>query len=435
LLAALSSCAPWPDAQRARICRLIIPALDPPESTFEVHSIRGSDRDGAIHIGYTTRTGSDPPRLRALTCRFAQRGSGTTEGVGLVGVVTDGVPLGSLRLNVLMRYWLVDPAVAASDPAPYLYLGEIPQVPRGVALGLQHALSGLPLISIYALLAAAYTLIYGLVGRINLAFGEFTALAGYGTLLAATASPGAGPLFAILGCGLALGVWTALVHGFVAGRLMFAPLQRQDGRHLLIATLGLALALQEYLRLSQGSQLHWVPPILNTPVAVARGEGFVVSATPVALIVTGLALVAALSLLLVMRCSRFGRGWRACADDRTAAMLLGIDPTSILSSTVILASGLAGLAGFAVTILYGGVGYAGGIVLGLKSLIAAIAGGIGSIPGAFLGGLLVGGLEALWSALFPIEYRDLVVFSLLAAFLIWRPGGLLGAGGEGPARR
>ena len=94
--------------------------------------------------------------------------------------------------------------------------------------------------------------------------------------------------------------------------------------------------------------------------------------------------------------------------------------------TFALASALAGIAGYVMTVYYGTLGYAGGIVLGLKALLAAVAGGIGSVPGAFLGGLLLGGVEAVWSGLFPIEFRDLAIFTLLVLLLVCRPLGLFG---------
>jgi branched-chain amino acid transport system permease protein len=127
-----------------------------------------------------------------------------------------------------------------------------------------------------------------------------------------------------------------------------------------------------------------------------------------------------------MRWSRFGRAWRACADDAQAAALFGIDRGRVMLTTFALASALAGLAGYAMTIYYGTLGYAGGMVLGLKALLAAVAGGIGSVPGAFLGGLLLGCTEALWSALFPIEFRELAIFTLLVVLLVVRPSGLFG---------
>ena len=152
-------------------------------------------------------------------------------------------------------------------------------------------------------------------------------------------------------------------------------------------------------------------PLFDTPYALARSGDFVVTVTPMAMVAELVCLAAALALLLLMRWSRFGRAWRACADDPLSAALFGIDARAVLLATFALASGLAGLAGFIVTIYYGTFGFAGGIVLGLKSLLAAVAGGIGSVPGAFLGGILLGSAESLWTALFPIEYRDVAVLS------------------------
>jgi branched-chain amino acid transport system permease protein len=133
-----------------------------------------------------------------------------------------------------------------------------------------------------------------------------------------------------------------------------------------------------------------------------------------------------LALLVLKRTSRFGRAWRACADDPLSAALFGVDPRAILIKTFALASILAGLAGYVVTVYYGTFGYAGGFVLGLKSLLAAVAGGIGSVPGAFLGAVLLGCAEALWSALFPIAFRDIAVLTLLVLLLVLRPNGLFG---------
>jgi len=200
----------------------------------------------------------------------------------------------------------------------------------------------------------------------------------------------------------------------------------QTGQRVLIGTIGLALVLQEGLRVAQGSRLKWVQPLLNAPQAVGRSGDFVVTVTPVALGAAMLCLGAALGLLALMRWSRFGRAWRACADDALAAELFGVDRNRILLRTFALASVMAGLAGYVMTVYYGTVGYAGGIVLGLKALLAAVAGGIGSVPGAFLGGLLLGCAEALWSGLFPIELRELAIFSLLAVLMVIRPHGLFG---------
>ena len=121
-----------------------------------------------------------------------------------------------------------------------------------------------------------------------------------------------------------------------------------------------------------------------------RPGDFVVTVTPVAVAAATLCLLTAALVLSLMRRSRFGRTWRACADDPGAAELFGVDRRLVLLKTFALASVTAGLTGYVVTIYYGTLGYAGGVVLGLKALLAAVAGGIGSVPGAFLGGLVLG---------------------------------------------
>jgi len=248
-------------------------------------------------------------------------------------------------------------------------------------------------------------------------------------LLAAGYAPAA-----LLALALTFAVSTAGAFGVASGRLVFAPLHRASGQQALVATVGLSLFLQEFLRLTQGAQIHWVSPILNEPFALLRAGDFFAAATPIALLIGSFALACALGLLAIMKWTGFGRQWRAYADDPVAAEMFGVAPGATFAQTFALASALAGLSGFAMTVYYGGVGYGASTTLGLKALIAAILGGIGSIPGAFLGGLLIGAFEAAWSAFLPIDYRDVAVFSLLAIVLVLRPGGILSVGAVPPRR-
>jgi len=431
LICALAGCAPAIDAGQARLCRAIVPAINATDDRIEITRTSPLGAGAGVRVEYRARAPAGSSRNRFLECRFAAGNPASPERSGLVGVTTETGPLGELRLQILKRFWL-DKEGAAADPEPVSNATNAPEVPRLLATGLQHGASALPAIAIYALLAVAYSLVYGLVGRINLAFGELAAVGGYAAFLAfALAGPGGGAA-APLALALLLALFAALAYGVAIGRFVFAPLMQrtgqQTGQHVLIGTIALAIVLQEYLRLAQGAKLLWVPPLLNTPHAVARAGDFVVTVTPVAVGAASLCLLATLALLALMKLSRFGRTWRACADDPLAAALFGIDRNKVLLETFALASVLAGLAGYVVTVYYGTFGYAGGVVLGLKSLIAAIVGGIGSVPGALLGGVLIGCVEALWSALFPIEFRDLAVYGLLVIFLLLRPSGLLGVG-------
>src|SRR5262249_19098205 len=178
------------------------------------------------------------------------------------------------------------------------------EVPRALAVGLQHLVFALPPIAIYALLAAAYSLIYGLVGRINLAFGELAAASGYAAFLGVAIAGTALGVGVALAVALMLALGAAIAYGIASGRFVFAPLMAQTGQRVLIGTIGLALVLQEGLRLAQGSRLKWVQPMLNAPRALVRAGDFVVTVTPMALIAAGLCLSAATALLSLLRSPR-----------------------------------------------------------------------------------------------------------------------------------
>ena len=434
LLLALGGCGSEIDMDQARLCRVLLPALHAPDA--RVTGLRQSPlAQGAgpgLRIDYVYAEPGGGQRAAFAECRFGG-GALSPERRDLVSVRTPDGPLGEARLIMLKRFWLQRPDAILADPAPVAGADTVPNLPAPAAYGLQQALNGLPMAAVYGLLAAAYSLVYGLVGRINLAFGELAAAGGYAALFGMALALPVSPL-AALALALVLAMSASAFHGVVSGRVIARTMRRASGQHVLVATIGLAIFLQEYLRLTQWVNLRWVSPVLAEPFAVARAGDFIVTVPPIALLLAGLACLGASFVLGVMKFSEFGRSWRAYADDPRAAALFGVDPARIFARTFALASGLAGAAGFVMTAYYGGVGYGASTALGLKALIAAILGGIGSVPGAFLGGLAIGALEALWSAAFAIEYRDLVVYLLLAALLLWRPGGLMGWGDLTPRR-
>ena len=428
----VSGCSAFVDSDEQRLCRSLLPALNADTSRFELVNVEATTnpatRESTINIVYivTTEPSQMPasePALRSLACLF---GSGRTRGSPeLINVITEHGPLAPLRLHVLQRHWIDAGLAAIADPAPINMLSRAPRLPHAVAAGLQQLLASLPTVAVYALLATAYSLIYGLVGRINLAFGDLSSLAGYGAFLGFSMIAD-GYVAAAVAVAAVAGFFTAAMHGGVLGRYVIAPLASGPGQHILIATIGISIVWQEAMRLAQGSGNRWLSPMLNRPLGVARADDFIVTVTPMTLAVAGIAAAAATCVVVIMRRSRFGLRWRACADDQVAAELFGINRTSVLVRTMVLAALLSGLGGILTTFYYGGVGYAGGLVIGLKALIAAIVGGIGSVHGALLGGLLLGLAETAWSGIFSIEYRDPAIFVGLAIVLWARPAGLFG---------
>jgi branched-subunit amino acid ABC-type transport system permease component len=420
LLALLGGLGGGADREQGRLCRLLLPALVPQsEGIMVLEAERGSG--SSVHIVF--QAGG---RKRLLTCRFGGIGySAAKRDLGAVQL--DGTGLGEATMFFLKEVWLESPASIAADPGPPRS-GAPLELPRPAALALQHLVGGLPRLANLMLLALATALIYGLIGRINLAFGEFAAMGGIAAslVIAALATFGAtNPAFAAFAAILVALALTGF-HGAVMGGGVIWPLAFRAGQPILVVGVALLIVIQEGLRLSQGTGTRWLPPVAGEAWRIAAAPGFEVLAHPRVLSMSALGLAAITGVLIMMRASRFGRAWRASADDAFAASLCGIDPRRMLVATSALATALAGLAGATITLNYGGMNFAGGTMLGLTALIAAILGGIGSLGGAVAGGLLIGLFQIGWSALQPIAHWELATFALLTLALALRPSGLFG---------
>lgn len=428
MLISFASCTPAIDPNMARLCRIAIPVLEDPDAAIDIKTQRHifpQDRTSyQIEIVYQTQTTAQKDGSHRIVCLFElQSGAPVTD--RLSGVSRDWEELSESRLFFLQRFWLKVPDSSLADPQAISGLQSAVSVSPRLAYALQHIINSLPAVAIYGLLAAAYSLIFGLVGRINLAFGEFAAVGGAAAALALFSLDTPPPLAQAFAA-LTLALFASALHGGVLGKLVYLPLARKNGQHALVGTIGLAIFLQEYLRLAQGNEQRWVPPLFHSPFIIARSGDFSVVLSPIVILIALIGFAAAAAILIVMKYSRFGKNWRAFSDDPLAAQLFGINPQAQYLVTFTLACACAGLAGTLITFYFGGLGFGASTTLGLKALIAAVLGGIGSVQGAFLGGILVAGVEAIWSAYFPIDYRDLVVFLLLAVTMILRPAGLLG---------
>lgn len=409
LLAALAACTPV-DSDQARLCRIAVPAIEPAGSRIAI--LRAEGAPSGVRLDYRSEPPGEVAARHGVACRFS-----AANRTDLVGLVRDGAEVPGATIFLLKRYFIDTPDGIAADPGPPGRDTGLPELPPEVAIALQHLVSGLAGITAAGLLAAAYGLIYGLVGRINLAFG---ALASIGAAAAGLgfALLGQGHLLAGLAAALLVGVAAGAVHGGASGWATFWLVPSSRPQASLIATVGLAVALSEYLRLAGDAAPAWIPAGGGDPIPLARAGAFVVTATQTGLVTAALGAAASLGLLLAMRHSRFGRDWRAASDDARAAALCGVDVRGVILRSAALSGAVAGLAGALVAIRFGALGFADGFGLGLKALAGAVLGGIGSVPGALAGGLAIGLFEAAWPIAFPVEGRDLALYLLLVGAVV-----------------
>ncbi len=406
----------------------MVPAIEAEDAKVEILRSGAGPSVDSIRIDYELIANGRAFAARHVICRF--------DGIGpaaeaLSGVETSQGPLSAMRLMFLRRFYLELPDEPPSDPAA----GDAvtaPLLPAPAALALQQLLAALPSAAIYGLLASSYALIHGLVGRVIFGFGDLAALGGYATLTGLALGATTGSL-AALGAGLVLALGVSAAYGVAAGRFAVLPALRAKGQAVVIATVGLMLALSEYGRLTMPRELMWAPPLLSSPITLARAATFGVTITPMQMLSAAVGLAAALCLLIYQRWSAFGRAWRAVSQDELAAAMLGINRDKIFAQSFAIAAGLAGLAGYVLTVHFGQTGYAYGFTLGLKALVGAVLGGIGSVGAAFVGGVVLAFGEAGWSAAFNVDSRDLAVYSLLALLFIFRPYGIFGRRPDSPS--
>ena len=353
---------------------------------------------------------------RAVDCRF---GGETPGGPELLAIALDGAELSPVR-TALLRYLLRLPTPAALlGGAP---VASHPPAAR-LAYALQQLVNGIALGAVLGLVAVGYALVYGVTGTIQFAYGELYMV---GAVLFVGVFVMLGAALPMLGLALLAGAAMAALYGWAAERAAFRPIRDSGVLPALIAAIGLSIALREWVRLAGGSGNKWLPPVLADRFRLWEGGAFEVLASGAQVLALVLAAMAAGVLAWALRRTRLGLAWRACSDDLVAASLLGVDVPRTVAAAVVTGAALAGVAGALVALQFGEADFSMGYLMGFKALTAALLGGFGSIAGAFVGALLIGLLEAFWSAAFGLAWKDAAVFAVLIAVLVLRPEGLLG---------
>ena len=410
------------DRDQAELCRRFLPAFEDDPAAVRVLAQEHDAADPrSVRLRYATPEGE-----RWIACRFGG-GFFDADRLAVEAVATDRTgPITGMPW-LMLRLWADLPPPRGPGPLPDT-AHAAPTAWSPVAFLAQQAINATTLACVYGLLAIGYTLVYAILGQINLAMGELIMI---GAMLAAIASTalalvGAAALPAALLLALALVMAFTAVKGWAMDRLVFRHFRGLHTHTPLIAAVGLAIALQEGVRLLHGARDWWPRPVFAVRHDLWTAGHFTVTALTSQGVILALTAVLAVALRRLMARTAFGRAHRACADDVEAAALMGLDVDRTVALTFALGGAYAAAAGFVIAFYYGGVNFFTGYLIGFKALAAAVVGGIGSVPGALLGGALLALVETLWSAYGPLAYKDVAAFALLALFLVLRPHGLLG---------
>ncbi|MDP2240316.1 MAG: branched-chain amino acid ABC transporter permease [Burkholderiales bacterium] len=296
---------------------------------------------------------------------------------------------------------------------------------------LQQLINGLVLGSIYALVALGYTMVYGILGLINFAHGDIVMVGALVTLTVTQALAGSGlPAPVILLIAACAAIAVCILLGISMERVAYRPLRRAPRLAPLITAIGISMLLQYSAALIWGKQYMPMPELIKTDHYAVAGAQF----TGLQAFIFLLACAVMAGLLWFIKTSRIGQAMRATEQNPDVAGLMGIDTNRIISFTFLLGSALGALAGVMVVLYYGLGHYFMGFMLGMKAFTAAVLGGIGNVPGAMLGGMLLGLIESLASGyigdltggVLGSNYRDIFAFLVLILVLVLRPSGLMG---------
>lgn len=289
---------------------------------------------------------------------------------------------------------------------------------------LKLVLSGTAKGSIYALIALGYTMVYGVVQLINFAHGEVYMIGGFTALILGGYLFTMGlPVPLVLVLSIVAAVVFSSAFGFTIERLAYRPLRNKPRLSALISAIGISMILQNFILLAQTEKYLSFPSYLPDLAFLMPVREYINSTQFIILLTTSVIMVI---LTLVIKFTRIGKAMRATAQDKHMAQLVGVDINRVISLTFIIGSALAAIGGVLICSYMGQINYYIGFVAGIKAFVAAVLGGIGSIPGAVLGSFILGWTESLGTGFISSDYEDAYAFVILILILILKPSGILG---------
>ncbi len=285
-------------------------------------------------------------------------------------------------------------------------------------------LGGLTRGSIYALIALGYTMVYGIIKLINFAHGEIYMIGAFTALIVSS-------VLTLYGFNeVSIIVLTALVavvyssaYGFTLEKIAYKPLRHAPRLSPLISAIGMSIFLQNYVLLAQTSDFLPFPSLIPEFKFMEKYAHIFSSSELIILLTTAITMTI---LTLMIKFTKTGKAMRATAQDRKMAMLVGIDINRIISVTFMIGSALAAIGGILIASHIGQINFYIGFLVGIKAFTAAVLGGIGSVPGAVLGGFILGCTESFATGYVSSDYEDVFAFALLVLILIFNPAGILG---------
>ena len=293
-----------------------------------------------------------------------------------------------------------------------------------VELYLQQLINGCISGSFYALVALGYSMVYGIIKLLNFAHGDIYMVGAFGCLTAF------GVLSAVIGgpLSLILAVMASMVFcaflGFCVQRIAYKPLFDAPRLSLLITAVGVSLVLSNTVMVQTNSRFLFFTSELDNTAGIKLGVNITVTYIQITMVMVTAAVMTGLTLFIGK--TMWGKAMRAISLDKDTCRLMGINVNKVIGLTFIIGSTLAAVAGGMACVYYSNVHYFMGYMIGMKAFTAAVIGGIGSLPGAMLGGLALGILEAVGTQRLGSEWKDVFAFGILIIMLIFRPNGLLG---------
>jgi len=289
---------------------------------------------------------------------------------------------------------------------------------------LELLLGGLTRGSIYALIALGYTMVYGIIQLINFAHGEIYMIGAFTALIVASVLTMLGwNHIAIIVIAAFIAVIYSSAYGYTVEKIAYKPLRHAPRLSALISAIGMSLFLQNYVLLAQTSDFLPFPSLIPD-FEFLEPYAHIIRSTEIVILVTTTIVMILLTFLI--KFTKIGKAMRATAQDRNMAMLVGVDVNRVISVTFIVGSATAALGGVLIASHIGQINFYIGFIAGIKAFVAAVLGGIGSIPGAVLGSLVLGWTESFVTGYVSSDYEDVFAFLFLVFILIFKPSGIMG---------